>query len=62
MAHASLVGLLLEAGKGDCTSATDFTAHHCWDFGILAGVKGIPTDVSLDRPLVADCKHAGIQV
>jgi hypothetical protein len=57
-----LVGLVLDKSEGECTSTHDFTAHHCWDFGILAGLNGIPTDVVLERPVVADIKHAGILI
>ncbi|KAK3258451.1 hypothetical protein CYMTET_32501, partial [Cymbomonas tetramitiformis] len=62
-AHASLVGVLLEAsGGGVCSGAPRTVVHHCWDFGVLAGLQGLAEDVLLEDAMVADTRHAGVLI
>ena len=65
-AHSLLVGLSLlrtVATTGAlCTAVTNFTAWRTWDFGVLASIGGISTDVAMTGVVVAEGKHAGVQV
>lgn len=63
VAHASLVGLLLEGAPGaSCTGALNFAAWRNWDFGVLAGLEGIATSVLLEGVTAVDNRHAGVLV
>ena len=62
VAHSSLVGLMMRNGTRTCSQISKFVSHHNWDFGILASVQGIPTDVVIRDSIIADTKHAGVLV
>jgi hypothetical protein len=63
-AHSAVTGVWLRANTAgsSCTLlGPRFSMYLNWDFGLVT-TKGIPSDLVLDRPVVADNKHAGISV
>lgn len=61
-AHACVIGINLVGSESSCTLLSDFFLHHNWDFGLLAGMQGIQTDVEVERVILSDIKHAGLQI
>lgn len=65
VAHASLIGQNLRTASGEsggCTALHGLTVHHAWDFGLPASLKGIVSDVELERVVIADVKHHGVHI
>ncbi|XRA97477.1 fibrocystin-like protein [Pycnococcus provasolii] len=61
VAHAVLVGMMLDGRKGSaCSRVAHFTVHHAWDFGLLG--MGITANAVLSNSAFFDTKHAGVHM
>lgn len=61
VAHAVLVGMMLEARSGaQCSRVAHLAVHHAWDFGLIG--MGITANAVISDSSFFDTKHAGVHV